>query len=132
MLLLHTYTHAGYVITTYIYIYTLHALEIEPTRACVATSRVCLHFSTCARHPCAGAMPFFPVSFQCERTYVYVYMCMCMYVCVYVCIYIYIYIYPRMESLRRRASKKLCCSHVSLNMLQSPEKCEMKLMKIDI
>ena len=28
---------------------------------------VCLHFSTCACHPCSGAMLIFPVSFQFQR-----------------------------------------------------------------
>ena len=27
--------------------------------------KACLHFSMCARHPCAGAMLIFSVSFQC-------------------------------------------------------------------
>ena len=32
--------------------------------ACQARGCVCLHFSICARHPCAGAMLIFSVSFQ--------------------------------------------------------------------
>ena len=28
---------------------------------------LCLHFSICACHPCAGAMPIFPVPFQLKR-----------------------------------------------------------------
>ena len=36
--------------------------EIENEK--VKSLKKCLHFSICACHPCAGAMLFFPVSFQ--------------------------------------------------------------------
>ena len=41
------------------------SFQLEPRAHAARRHR--LHFSTCARHPCAGAMLIFPVSFQCQR-----------------------------------------------------------------
>ena len=77
------------------------------------------HFSTCACHPCSGAMLIFSASFLClcMCIYIYIYISLSLSIHIHIYIYIYTHVYVRHDPLRKSSfwGRRCCSIHMDVN-----------------